>query len=157
MVHVLAPQPSDRVYLPVFLNIDGAVGESAPNANPQDIAFVQYILRTIGNRPRGTAIAVGEVLRQVHPTGAMDPQTIAAIRALQSTRAPGVARDGKVSSARGYTYDGVHTFMIVELNDAMRNRYPDLYPRLDRVPDCPPHVATAIRDAVIGTNPAGQG
>lgn len=155
MVHVLAPQPADRGELPLFLNIDGDVGENAPNANPQDVALVQFMLRTIGDRPGGRAVPVAEVLRQVQTTGVMDAQTIAAIRALQSTRDPGTVVDGKVSRARGYTYDGVHNYMIVALNHSMRNRYMDLYPRLDRVPGCPLEVEIAVRDAVVGTNPAG--
>ena len=154
MVHVLAPQPPDRAELPVFLNIDGDVGEGAPNVNPQDIALVQYMLRTIGDRPGGRAIEVADVLRQVEPTGVMDDRTIAAIRALQSVRDPGTVVDGKVSTARGYTYDGVHNYMIVAMNHSMRNRYPDAFPRLDRVPGCPFMVEVAIRDAVLGTNPA---
>lgn len=39
MVHILAPHPKLGT-MPIFFNVDGAVGANAPNADPADVMLV---------------------------------------------------------------------------------------------------------------------
>ena len=148
MVHVLAPKPADP-RLPLFLNVDASVGENAQNSSTEDVMLVQYLLRMLGEHPAGRAHEIVPALLKVVPTGMMDADTIAAIRAMQSLTVEGGRGDGKVSPAKDYSY-GNNYYMICHLNAVARNRHKDLYPNLDHLPDCPPALREAIRRALIG-------
>jgi len=149
MVHVLAPRPP-LPQLPLFFNVDGAVGANAPNSNPTDIMLVQFLIRLIGNTPDGALAAQSALLQRVNPTGTMDQNTIAAIKAVQA--AEGKAVDGRVSSAQGYKYNGTY-YTIVSLNFSVRGRatFKPTWPNLDRIAGCPGQLAAAVRNALAGT------
>ena len=150
MVHVLAPRPP-HANLPVFFNVDAAVGPApAPNL-PEDVMLVQFMIRLIGDNPGGIGTGATETFRQVNPTGIMDPQTLAAIKAIQTLEKK--PADGRVSTAIGYKYGAVF-YTIVDLNFSIRDRakFFPTWPNLDRIGGCPPMLQMAVRRALIGSS-----
>ncbi len=148
MVHILAPQPR-LAALPIFFNVDGAVGANAPNANADDVMLVQFLLRLIGDNPSGAASPVTPTLKKVNPTGKMDQDTIAGITAIQTLA--GLTPDGRVSVAKHYQY-GTKFYTIVDLNFSIRSRakFNPTWPNLDKIAGCPGALATAARAALAG-------
>lgn len=151
MVHVLAPRPP-HPNLPMFFNVDAAVGPAPASNIPEDVALVQFLLRLIGDNPGGMGTGVSDVLKQVTPTGVMDEKTLAAIKAVQVLEKK--PTDGRVSSAQGYKY-GATFYTIVDLNFSIRDRakFHGLWPNLDKIGGCPPTLQAAIRRAMVGQSP----
>ncbi len=148
MVHVLGPRPP-HANLPIFFNVDSAIGPPpAPNL-PDDVMLVQFMIRLIGDNPGGMGASATETFRQVTPTGIMDPQTLAAIKAIQTLEKK--QPDGRVSTAQGYRYGAVF-YTIVDLNFSIRDRvkFYATWPNLDKVAGCPPVLQQAIRRALVG-------
>ena len=133
MVHVEAPRPPDP-NIPVFFNVDSAVGRMAPNSL-EDVLLVQFLLKSLATHmttEKGRKIQ--PILAATPQSGRCDDATIKSIEAFQ--RAMGSIVDGRISPARGYTY-GSGIFSIVNLNSTVRNDYPKVWPRLDQMPNCP--------------------
>jgi hypothetical protein len=146
----MAPQPSNP-QLPTFFNVNGVVG-AAPAANQrEDVLLVQYLLKTIGML--GDNSPVFAACKAVSVTGVIDPKTITAITLYQQARKaknPGVVVDGRVSPAKaGYSYGG-STWTIVHMNEVVRERYQDLWPRIDKIPGCPDEVKAIVKRTVVG-------
>ena len=138
--------------LPIFFNVDSAVG-AAPAANmPEDVLLVLFLMRLIGDNPGASGMANGgvtEMLKQVNPTGIMDDRTIIAIRGLQTL--VGTTADGRVSPALHYKY-GANFYTIVDLNFSIRDRskFHATWPNLDKIAGCPPMLQLAVRRALAG-------
>ncbi|WP_424813707.1 peptidoglycan-binding domain-containing protein [Roseococcus sp. YIM B11640] len=147
MVHILAPQPA-HAHLPIFFNVDAAVGANAPAGAPNDIMLVQYFLKLIGDNPGGIGAAHTATFKKVSPTGKMDQATLDAIKAAQSVSS--ITPDGRVSKATGYKY-GAHWFTIVDLNFSIRGRFRSAWPNVDKLPGCPPGLGLAVRQALAGS------
>ena len=94
-------------------------------------------------------MAITPTLKKVNPTGAMDQDTIDAIKAVQTLS--GLIPDGRVSVAKHYQYGGKF-FTIVDLNFSIRSRakFNATWPNLDKFPGCPGMLATAVRAALAG-------
>src|SRR5258708_10661984 len=108
MVHILAPRPAMGT-LPIFYNVDVAVGRGAPNSSPSDVLLVQYFLSLIGkNVPPNSKLSS---LAKVPVTGSINPETISAIEVLQV--ADGAAPDGRVSVANGYRFGGSYCTIMI--------------------------------------------
>ena len=150
MVHVLAPRPP-HPNLPVFFNVDAAVGPSPAANMPEDVMLVQFLIRLIGENPGGMGNDATQTFLQVRPTGIMDPQTIAAIKAIQTLEKK--PADGRVSSAQGYKYGAVF-YTIVDLNFSIRDRvrFHPIWPNLDKIGGCPPSLQRAVRRALVGAS-----
>jgi hypothetical protein len=158
MAHLLVPRHGDPS-IPVFFNVDEAVG-AAPAANRrEDVLLVQFAFHVIARWPTAhTDAAVLTAARAVQVTGVIDATTIAAIRAHQDAKrrrgGVGVVIDGRVSPARGYAYGADAYWTIAHLNLSMRNRFMDLWPRIDKVPGCPAGLREMVLRTVAGTEVA---
>ncbi len=144
MVHVLAPKPAER-RLPVFFNVDSSVGQSGANSSMDDILLVQYFLSLMGKHGKDQVKFAS--LAQVPVTGRINQETIGAIAVLQSDA--GATADGRVSVARGYRYGGV-AFTIVQLNFKVKQIFPQKWPNIEEMPDCPKLLDLACRRALVG-------
>jgi hypothetical protein len=144
MVHILAPRPA-LAELPVFYNVDGAVGRDGVNSTA-DVLLVQFFMSLIGkNVPQGSPLAI---LGKVPVTGVINPDTIAAIEALQ--RADGATPDGRVSVANGYRFGGsFYTIMI--LNRNIKYKFVHAWPNVDELPGSSGLLNLACRRALVGT------
>jgi hypothetical protein len=152
MVHILAPKPADPT-LPTFFNVDGVVGAPPAQNKPEDVVFIQFIFRFAADHPGRVAPELLPVLNAVQVTGSIDAATINAIRATQERfhrNRPGTIVDGRVSPAHGYSY-GSDLFTIVHYNNILQEETKADWPRLDKVPGCPPALAAAVIREVVGT------
>ncbi len=141
MAHVLTPKPSDSK-MPVFINVDTSVGRNGDNSNREDILLVQFMLKALTNNmttPKGKIIK--PILLETPQTGIVDRATILSIELFQ--RAIGHPVDGRISSARGYSY-GIRWFTIAELNVKVRADFRQAFPRLDQIPGCPGELRNLI-------------
>ena len=131
------------------LNVDSHVGPGCSN-KVEDVQLVQfgyYCMTRSNYAPFGLTPAEMAIIKTVVPWclyGSLtDPLTLS-IKAHQ--RARGGTQDGRVSpftSASGFY--GESTWMIISLVVNIIMVYPDLYPRLDKVSNCPPALAAATR------------
>jgi hypothetical protein len=152
MAHVLAPRPSSSV-LPVFFNVDGVVGAQPATNKREDVLLVQFLFRAIANSGKPfKAPATQAAATAVQMTGNIDDKTINAIRTMQQNSAQGKIADGRVSPAvLGYSY-GPATFSITDLNASLRQRFPDVFPRIDKIPSCPGELKTMVIRALVGVD-----
>lgn len=149
MAYLFAPQPSD-VKLPVFFNVDGVVGANPAQNTREDVLFVQFVFHLIAREPSpSTSPSLLAASKAVKVTGVIDQPTIGAILAFQQSNPP-LATDGRVSPAKvGYSY-GPAFFTIALLNRSLRNRRPDIWPRIDRMPLCPGELKEMVVRTVAG-------
>lgn len=152
-MHILAPRPANPD-IPLFFNLDGVVGASPADNLTEDVLFIQFCFRFSADHQAGISTpGLLEKLNAVHPTGMIDTATIDSIRATQEVfrrHTPGTIIDGRVSPAHGYIYGG-GVWSIVNYNNILQERTKDIWPRLDKLPDCPPGLAAAVIRVVVGT------
>jgi hypothetical protein len=131
-------------------NVDSHVGPGCPNKT-DDVQLVQfgyYCMTRSNYAPFGLTPAEMAIIKTVVPgapyTGSpTDPLTLS-IKAHQ--RARGGTQDGRVSpftNASGFY--GEQTWMIISLVVNIIIVYSELYPRLDKAPNCPPVLAATVR------------
>jgi hypothetical protein len=141
-MHVLAPRPAKPV-LPVFLNVDGVVGAAPAQNKLEDVLLVQFYLKFLADHSDQVSSEVIAALRAVQVTGHCDAATIKAIRVTQERfkrRAPGTVVDGRVSPAGDYGYGGgVGVWTIVQFNNIVQENTKEVWPRIDKLRDCPLH------------------
>lgn len=133
--------------LPLFLNIDQRVGEGCPNL-PEDVALVSYLMRVSakGAGPKTKAIFLNT------PVGTTcTPALIQSIRALQA--AQGGPQDGRISPSTPNGRYSKDQYMLFVISKWVRKDYPDLWPRIDRIPDVPTPAAVAalVRRVILGS------
>jgi hypothetical protein len=155
MARFLAPKDPDPG-LPVFFNVDADVGAPPARNLREDVLLVQFLFQEGARTPSSKADQkVVNAARAVQVTGIIDPATVTAIRVLQEVgkaRRPGTIVDGRVSPARGdYAYGPQAFWTIVVLNNAMQNQHLDIWPRIDRIPGCPPELRAMVIRTVGGT------
>lgn len=144
-MHVLVPKHPTSI-VPIFFNIDASVGEKAQNSNPEDILLVQFLLRTLAESATSSS-PTGETRRQrilkVPVTGVCDALTVDGIRAWQEGRHDGsraTVVDGRADSARDVFYVKDGEWTIADLNGMFRMLFPNIWPRLQDHPKCPPPI-----------------
>lgn len=152
MAHLLAPQRS-KPTLPVFFNVDAAVGAVPAINNREDVLLVQFafVIMSASQLP-GTSLEFYRAASAVRMTGSIDQITIDAIRALQAEvkkRQPNTIVDGRVSPATGYGY-GAAAFTIGHLNESIQHRHIEHWPRLDKIPGCPAELKQMVVRTVQG-------
>ncbi len=140
-MHVLAPKPMHS-RIPIFFNIDSSVGQNGNNSSPEDVMLVQFFIRVNAQRNTGN-IDRNQLQRMLKVTvdGKCGPMTIDGIRAVQEVRKTRLAAtvvDGRVSPSRGGYQYGAGVWTIVSLNSGFRSRYPEMWPRIQNHPNCPP-------------------
>jgi len=154
MAHLVAPQKS-KPTLPVFYNVDAVVGAAPAVNNREDVLLVQFAFTVIASKPSPNSSPVfHQAAAAVKPTGTIDQATINAIRAAQQQArdlgSKSTVVDGRVSPASGgYGYGGP-TYTIVNLNESVQGRNLDLWPRIDKIPGCPPEVKQLVVRTVQG-------
>jgi hypothetical protein len=154
MANLVAPLQANPE-LPVFFNVDGVVGAAPAANNREDVMLVQFILKSIGEKPQDQMTPDEKaVFQAVNVTGVCDAATINAIKLVQRKKHsvnPGIVVDGRVSPARGGSYSyggGVWTIAII--NDLMQDKNTDVWPRIDLMPGCPPEVRSMVKRACVG-------
>ena len=149
----MAPQQS-KATLPVFFNVDGVVG-AAPAANKrEDVLMVQFYFTVIAAQPLSAAgTEFYTAAKAVKMTGTIDPATINAIRAMQTEvkkQQTGTVVDGRISPAQGGYGYGSGLFAITHLNESVQHRHVDSWPRIDKIPGCPPELKQMVVRTVQG-------
>lgn len=154
MAHIMAPQRSNPT-LPIFFNVDEAVGK-APAANKrEDVLLVQFCFTIMAStRLPGTSEAFYQAAKAVKMTGVIDNETINAITAMQlevKKKHSGTIVDGRVSPSRGtYGYGSGGGGSIVTLNESVQHRNVDVWPRIDKIAGCPPELQQMVVRTVQG-------
>jgi hypothetical protein len=155
MAYFYAPKPADP-NLPAFFNVNGVVGAAPAQNHREDVLLVQFAFNLIGLHPLGqTSPKVLAAAKGVRPTGVIDPETIAAIRALQEnykTKHPGQVVDGRVSPAHGGVSYGAAVWTVCHLNGTFQIRFKDIWPRIDHIPGCPNEIQQMVRREVLGAS-----
>jgi hypothetical protein len=154
MAHIVAPNPA-RPELPLFFNLDGAVGEAPAENRKEDVLLVQFAFQELARKPLPTSRPeVVAAARAVSATGAVDQETIAAIRTIQAANRaenPYVIVDGRVSPAQPHPYLYEAAFWtITHLNRAIQWRNREVWPRLDQIQGCPPELAEMVTRTLVG-------
>ena len=151
MANFVAPKVPDPE-LPVFFNVNGVVGAQPAQNLREDVLLVQFAFQVIGNTAISTSNQdVIAAAKQVKVTGFIDQPTINAIMTMQRAgRNKNQVADGRVSPAKGeYSYGGA-LWTIVHLNSSMQQRNVDIWPRIDKIPGCPPELKQMVTRTVAG-------
>jgi hypothetical protein len=153
MAYFYAPRPGDPS-LPAFFNVNGVVGASPAQNGREDVLLVQFAFNLIALHPiSSTAPAVLAAAKAVRMTGAIDPATVAAIRALQENlkaKHPGQVVDGRVSPAHGGASYGAAIWTVCYLNGTLQVRFKEIWPRIDKIPGCPGEIQEMVHREVVG-------
>jgi hypothetical protein len=149
----MAPKPPG-FDLPTFFNVDGVVGAAPAQNTREDVLLIQFAFKVMADTPLAESNSgVLAAARQVKLTGVADAATVAAIRSLQAdqkTVNPGTVVDGRVSPAKsGYAYGG-GLWTIINLNNSIQHRHLDVWPRIDKVPSCPPELKDMVKRVLVG-------
>lgn len=143
--------------------LSAAVGHACPNL-PADVEFVRFGIFAIrrhllasGSSAKPYYTEFMSISSIVATIGGCDERLVAAIRAFQQSQEAPV--DGVVSvmtpgrrssSGRAYTHAQFETAMVVE--------YPNLYPRIDMVPESGQIVSGAVAKLFrVSSDPSGKG
>ncbi len=128
-------------------NIDTSVGKAGQNSSRADILYVQWYYKLAvaqAETPPDRKLIYGAVELSGRCSGRDDDPLVRAIYAHQRAIShPQV--DGRVSVATGSGMVGASAFFILRLGARIARMYPELWPRLDKIPGCPPEVAEASR------------
>ena len=139
----------------LFLNISGNVGPGSPN-RPDDVQLVQLGYASLLLSPQAQG-QLNQAERQAFAAvtpgapyfGAPDDPLTLSIRAHEASR--GGTQDGVVSVARAASYDGgKHTFIMIPLNNAIRDVMVRDFPRVDKHPQCPAALRVSVLLILLG-------
>jgi hypothetical protein len=133
--------------LPIFFNVDNKVGKASPNG-AEDVALVSFMLKRIASSPKlGPDVKAAIVKVKVGVADQALTDAIAAVQRHMQAKSPHQVVDGWVSKAPpGATYAGGTTgFLICQLNYELAKTHAEQWPRLDKMPECPPAVATLVK------------
>jgi hypothetical protein len=130
-------------------NLDCSVGKGGSNNLACDVAYIQWyytlaaanLLTTPDRRPIYQQVCVTGVC-----TGTDDDPLVAAILAHQQFFNHPVI-DSRISVATGSGKVGASAFFIFRLGARLANMFPNLWPRLDLMPNCPTQVIQAVQSA----------
>jgi hypothetical protein len=139
------------VYGPKFMwNLDCSVGKGGANSIPSDVSFIQWYYATAANYHL-TEPQNKEAYRKVRITGTCngtdsDPLVAAIIAQQRGMNHPQI--DGRVSVVTGTGKIGVNAFFLLRLEARFAIMFPNAWPRLDLIPNCPASVAEVSRSAI---------
>ncbi len=131
-------------------NLSANVGVSSPN-QADDVQLVQlgYACAQYGtNFDAATRAIFAAVMPGAPYSGQENDPLTRAIRAHQKHR--GGTQDGHVSVMANLTapsYDGVHTFMMMSLNNLMIDQLKSDFPHIDKHAKCPPLLRAVVTKA----------
>jgi hypothetical protein len=155
MAHLVArSEPA----IPVFYNIDGAVG-AAPAANHrEDVLLVQFAFAAMAASPMPeTSMEFYRSVCEVRPTGTIDLATVNAIKAMQievKRSKPDTIINGRISPASGNCCCSGSSYTIMNLNEFVQHSHIDLWPRIDKIPGCPLELKQMVVRTVQGSHKA---
>ncbi|MEO8347191.1 MAG: hypothetical protein ABI607_16010 [Betaproteobacteria bacterium] len=139
------------LYGPKFMwNLQCSVGKGGVNSVSSDVSFIQWYYTHAAyfhlTEPTNKAI-----YRDVRITGACngtdnDPLVAAILAQQRSMNHPSI--DGRVSVVTGSGKVGANAFFLLRLEARFAVMFPNAWPRLDLIPNCPGSVMQASRDAV---------
>lgn len=131
-------------------NVSSSVGKGGQNNQPADVSYVQWYY-TLAAAHQLTPPDRKAVYQKVSISGTCrgtaDDPLVAAITAHQTALKHPVI-DGRISVATGDGRVGEMAFFVLRLGARLADMYPQFWPRLDLIPNCPPAVAQAVRAAV---------
>jgi hypothetical protein len=139
------------VYGPKFMwTIDCSVGKGGQNSIPSDVSFIQWYY-TLAATFHLTEQANKDIYKNVRITGACngtsnDPLVAAIMAQQRSMNHPTI--DGKVSVVTGSGKTGAVAFFLLRLEARFAIMYPNVWPRLDLIPNCPASIKDISRAAV---------
>ena len=131
-------------------NIDTSVGKGGANSSRCDVSYIQWYYTLAAAHPL-TPEERKAVYRNVKVTGTCrgddsDPLVAAIFTHQKHLKHPVI--DGRISVAHGTGKVGENAFFVYRLGARLADMYPNVWPRLDLIPGCPPDVAQAARAAV---------
>ena len=131
-------------------NLDCSVGKGGSNNLISDVSYIQWYYTLAAEHPL-TPDDRKKIYRQVRITGACrgtdDDSLVAAIFAHQwALNHPDI--DGRISVAHGSGKVGAAAFFVLRLGARFANMFPNQWPRLDLIRNCPTTVAQAVREAI---------
>ena len=141
------------IYGPKFMwNLDCSVGKGAGNNIISDVSFIQWYY-TLAAGFHLTEETNKAIYRKVQVTGMCsgkdsDPLVAAIIAQQRSMNHPQI--DGRASVVTGTGKVGANAFFLLRLEARLAVMYPNAWPRLDLMPNCPPSVA-AVSKGVVPT------
>ena len=148
------------IYGPKFMwNIDCSVGKGAQNSISADVSFLQWYY-TLAADFHLTTPENKAVYRNVKITGACngkdnDPLVAAIIAQQRGLNHPYI--DGKASVVTGTGRVTDKAFFLIRLEARFAVMFPNAWPRLDLIPNCPKSVADIARNAIPSLAEIQQG
>ncbi|TCR70357.1 hypothetical protein [Bosea sp. BK604] len=141
---------ADGNHFDILWNVDCSVGKGGQNNIRTDVLYIQWYYRLATDQAE-TPPDRKEIYRQVALSGACtgmdsDPLVRAITLHQRSINHPQV--DGRVSVATGNGKLGGSAFFVLRLGARIANMYPELWPRLDKIPHCPLEVAGAVKQTI---------
>src|SRR5262245_14690686 len=133
-MQVFVPEKNNHM----IFNVESNVGKGGANLT-EDVFLVQFLIQKALERRPVSRPDLKERMAKVPLTGVADDDTIDGIKAVQELmrdKFPGTVVDGKVSPARGVDYGG-GLWTIVTLNDTVRLGFPEKWPRIQDLSNCP--------------------
>ena len=131
-------------------NVSCSVGKGGQNHLPADVSYIQwyYTLAAVHPlTPPDRKAVYGKVAITGTCKGTADDPLVQAILAHQAAlKHPYI--DGKISVATGDGRVGELAFFVLRLGARLSDMYPQFWPRLDLIPNCPGGVALAVRACV---------
>ncbi len=130
--------------------VDCSVGKGGSNSLITDVSYIQWYYTLAAEHPL-TPDDRKKIYRQVRITGACrgtdDDPLVAAIFAHQrALNHPEI--DGRISIAHGSGKVGAAAFFVLRLGARFANMFPNQWPRLDLIRNCPSTVAQAVRQSI---------
>jgi hypothetical protein len=139
----------------ILWSIETSVGLNAQNSNSEDISYVQFYY-TLAAKDIRFSQDRRDVYAQVSVTGQCDgtdndPLVNAIWIDEQALNHP--FKDSKLSvvqNPEGMIPPGENTaWMILRLGARFCSMYPDIWPRIDKIPGCPEAIKQAVLRAII--------
>jgi hypothetical protein len=155
MAHFFANGREPR--LPSFFNVDGVVGANPATNSPEDVLLVQFFMRFALDKTSYQGISPNDarVIGALRVTGVCDQATVDVIYLSQYYRkqeTPSVVADGRISPARaGGEYSKDSKWTIITLNYRVKELTKDVWPRIDKIPGCPPQLTQMVARTLVGT------
>lgn len=131
-------------------NLDRSVGKGGANNWAADVMYIQWYYTLAAQHaltPQDRKIIYRQVRVNGICRGTDDDPLVAAIHAhQQALNHPQI--DGRISVAQGNGKIGASAYFVLRLGARLANMYPNQWPRLDLIPNCPILVAQAVRQAI---------
>jgi hypothetical protein len=131
-------------------NLECSVGKGGQNSLACEVSYIQWYYslaaRHPNTPPERKAVYAMVPVNGICTGSPTDPLVQAILIHQTALQHPTI--DGKISVVTGDGRIGGHAFFILRLNARLSDMYPNVWPRLDLIPNCPALVADAVRACV---------